>query len=97
MRPNIGTLFAAAIVAGVAGVASTSGLAQQAPEYVNHEYRFMLNFPVAPMEEDGVYVSLDGTTHAARVFSAEEGTSHYRMSVVRFPIVASSDGRNTLS
>ena len=85
MRSNVEILSVAAIVVGVAIAASTSGLTQQAPEYVNREYRFMLNFPVAPMEEDAVYVSLDGTTHAARVFSAEEGTSRYSMTVVRFP------------
>lgn len=74
----------AAIFAGGAMIASGWALAQQAPEYVNREYRFMLNFPVAPIEEDGTYVSSDGTNHASRVFSADEGTNHYRMTVVRF-------------
>ena len=85
MRFVAGMISVAAIITGATVVASTSALAQQGPEYVNREYRFMLNFPVAPMEEDAAYVSSDGTTHAARVFSAEEGTSLYRMTVVRFP------------
>lgn len=84
MRSIARMISLSALIAGAALVASTSGLAQQGPEYVNREYRFMLNFPVAPMETDGAYVSSDGATHTARVFSAEEGTSLYRMSVVRF-------------
>ena len=85
MRSIVGMISVAAIIAVVTTVASTSGLAQQVLEYVNHEYHFMLNFPVAPTEGNGAYVSLDGTTHAARVFSAEDGTGRYRMTVVRFP------------
>jgi len=85
MRSNVRTISVAAIVVGTAIVASTLALAQQGPEYVNHELRFMLNFPAAPMEGAASYVSSDGATHDARVFSAEEGTSRYRMTVVRFP------------
>jgi len=85
MRAKLGMIVLAAMIAGAALFAPTPGLAQQGPEYVNHELRFMLNFPIAPIEGNASYVSLDGTTHSARVFSAEDESGRYRMSVVRFP------------
>jgi hypothetical protein len=74
----------AGMIASAALIASGWTFAQGGPEYVNREYRFMLNFPVAPIEEDGAYVSSDGTAHVSHVFSVDEDTSHYRMTVVRF-------------
>ena len=76
-------------VAGVISVsvifASLPTLAQQWVDYVNPEYRFAINFPVEPTEQDTVYVSSDGSSLAARAFSAEQGSSRYRVSVVKFP------------
>lgn len=74
----------AVMIMGAAILASSGAIAQLWPEYVNREYRFMLNFPAAPSESDGTYVSSDGVTHASHVFSVDEETSHYRMIVVRF-------------
>jgi len=82
--PGLLRLGLAALIAVAAMFASSGAVAQPWPEYVNREYRFMLNFPAAPMESDGAYVASDGTAHGARVFSVDEGTSRYRMAVVRF-------------
>lgn len=64
--------------------ASTAAMAQQWVDYVNPEYRFAVNFPVEPSESDTTYVSAGGASLAARVFSAEQETSKYRVSVVEF-------------
>ena len=86
MRLIAGMISIAAMVACAALVALTSTSASaQAPEYINREYRFMVDFPVAPKEGAGDYVNSNGARLAARVFSADDGMGHYRMTVVRFP------------
>ncbi len=69
----------------VAFSAASPALAQQWVDYVNPEYRFAVNFPVDPTEQDSTYTSSDGTTLNAHMFSAEQDTSIYRVSVARFP------------
>jgi len=59
--------------------------AQQWVDYVNPEYRFAVNFPVEPSEQDAAYVSSSGATLDSRIFSAEQDDSLYRVSVVIFP------------
>ena len=66
-------------------VASSPVLAQQWLDYVNREYRFAVNFPVEPAEQDTAYTSADGTAVAAHTFFAERDTSRYRVTVVTFP------------
>ena len=77
--------LAAAIVSIIAVFVSLPAAAQQWVDYSNPEYRFAVNFPVLPSEEDIDYVSADGTTLTARVFSAEQDDSLYRVTVVTFP------------
>ena len=66
-------------------IASSPAAAQQWVDYTNPEYRFAVNFPVEPTEQDTEYVSADGTTLIARAFSAEQEESLYRVTVVTFP------------
>ena len=73
------------VVSVVAFIASSPVAAQQWVDYVNPEYRFAVNFPVEPTEQDTSYVSADGATLAGRAFSAEQDTSIYRVTVVTFP------------
>ena len=75
----------AGFISIVAILASSPVAAQQWVDYVNPEYRFAVNFPVEPTEQDTAYMSADGTTLAGRTFSAEQDTSIYRVSVVMFP------------
>jgi len=77
--------LAAGFISIVAIFASSAAAAQQWVDYVNPEYRFAVNFPVEPSEQDTDYVSADGATLAGRAFSAEQDTSIYRVSVVTFP------------
>lgn len=79
MRLNAG-VFSVVVM-----LASQSASAQEWVNYVNPEYRFAVNFPVAPMEADIEYSSLNSASLAGRVFSADQGTSHYRVTVVHFP------------
>ncbi len=72
------------VVSIVAVIASSPAAAQQWVDYVNPEYRFAVNFPVEPNEHDTIYQSSDGATHTGRVFSAEQDTSLYRVTVVTF-------------
>lgn len=78
--------LAAGIISIIVVVASSSATAQQWIDYSNPEYRFAVNFPVEPTEQDVDYVSADGTTLTARSFSAEEDNNLYRVTVVTFPI-----------
>ena len=58
--------------------------AQDWVEYENREVGFNINFPVEPTVEDGEYVSPAGETLPARVFTARDGESQYRVTVVDF-------------
>ena len=77
--------FVAGVISGSVILASLPAFAQQWVDYINPEYRFRINFPVEPTEQDTVYVSSDGLSLAARTFSAEQDSSRYRVSVVKFP------------
>ena len=77
---------ATAIISIIAVVASFPAAAQQWVDYSNPEYRFAVNFPVEPTEQDTDYVSADGTTLTGRSFSAEQDDSLYRVTVVTFPV-----------
>ena len=55
MRPDVIALSVAAMIAGAIIFASTWVLAQQEPEYVNREYRFMLN-----LKNVGTFLDLTG-------------------------------------
>lgn len=66
-------------------LASLPALGQQWSDYINPEYRFRVNFPAEPTEQDAVYVSADGSSHTARAFSSEQDAGRYRVLVVQFP------------
>ena len=77
--------FVARVISIAAIIASSPVSAQQWVDYVNREYRFAVNFPVEPREQNTVYRSAGGTTLTARAFFAEQGTSRYRVTVISFP------------
>lgn len=77
--------FVAGFISIVAITVLSPAAAQQWVDYVNPEYRFAVNFPVQPTEQDIDYVSADGAMLAGRAFTAEQDTSIYRMTVVTFP------------
>ncbi len=79
MRIAVGAIFVASIMM------SSPALAQQWSDYINPEYRFRVNFPVEPTEQDTVYESAGGLSLAARAFSTEQDSGRYRVSVVTFP------------
>ena len=79
MRLAVGIVFVSVMLV------SSPALAQQWSDYINPEYRFRVNFPVEPTEQDTVYESAGGLSLAARTFSTEQDTGRYRVSVVRFP------------
>jgi hypothetical protein len=80
-------------VMAIAGItASLPAFAQQWLDYVNREYRFAVNFPVAPKAQDTSHTSANGTRLRARSFSADQGTSHYRVTVVSYPDAADAAG-----
>ncbi|MDE0002852.1 MAG: hypothetical protein OXQ29_09170 [Rhodospirillaceae bacterium] len=58
---------------------------QQWSDYINPEYRFRVNFPAEPTEQDAVYMSAEGSSHTARAFSSEQDTGRFRVLVVQFP------------
>ena len=77
--------FVSGVISASVILASFPTLAQQWVDYVNPEYRFRINFPVEPTEQETVYVSADGLSLAARAFFTEQDAGRYRVSVVRFP------------
>jgi hypothetical protein len=81
------------LIMAIAGImASPPAFAQQWLDYVNREYRFAVNFPVAPRAQDTTHTSANGTRLRARSFSADQGTSHYRVTVVPYPGAADAAG-----
>ena len=59
--------------------------AQQWLDYANREYRFAINFPAEPMEEDVSYLRADGTALSARSFVAATDNGRYAVTVIVFP------------
>jgi hypothetical protein len=79
MRLDVRAICIAALIA------ASPAVAQQWLDYVNREYRFAVNFPVAPAEQATMHRSSDGRTLPARTFLARQGTNVYRVTVVPFP------------
>lgn len=77
--------FAVGVTAFSVVLVSLPALGQQWNDYINPEYRFRVNFPAEPTEQDAAYVSADGSSHAARAFSSEQDAGRYRVLVVQFP------------
>ena len=64
---------------------SLPALGQQWSDYINPQYRFRVNFPTDPTEQDAIYTSADGTSHDARAFFSDQDAGRYRVLVVQFP------------
>lgn len=73
------------ITAVCVALVSSPTLGQQWSDFISPEYHFRVNFPAEPNEQDAVYVSADGSSHAARAFSSEQDAGRYRVLVVHFP------------
>nr|TFG55211.1 MAG: hypothetical protein E4H34_00925 [Hyphomicrobiales bacterium] len=68
-----------------AGMLTTGNAsAQNWIEYENRDVGFNINFPAEPDIEDTEYVSPTGEILPAQLFSATEGESEYRVTVVDF-------------
>ena len=80
----VALILATALIAGPAG-------AQGWREYTYPDLGFALHFPDDPRIEDTLYMTADGTTVPARIYSLDQETSAYRM------IVANFSGRTDLN
>lgn len=67
-------------------VALMAGAAAAEPrtKYVNRDLQFTINFPEAPRIEHTTFDSTRGRAIPAQVFSVEEGTALYKLTVVDF-------------
>ena len=82
MRHVILISVAAAFVATAIGPGTAQ--AQQWIEYVNRDLRFSINFPHQPREEEIAYTTRYDATVPAYVFSAEQNTGRYVITVVDY-------------
>ena len=70
----------AALVLAIAG----SALAQEYVEFTSKEDRFGVTFPVQPKAEQTTWKSQFGSMLPARVYSADSGSSHFKVTVVDY-------------
>jgi hypothetical protein len=63
---------------------SSPAAAQDWFEYVNQDERFAVSLPAEPSISDGTFRSASGATLPTRVFTAVDGESTYRVSVVSY-------------
>ena len=78
MRLTLVTLFSLLFLS--AGVS----LAQSWITYVDRAERFVVNFPGEPEIEDTSYISQFNATFPARVYTVEQGSSRYSVTVVNY-------------
>jgi hypothetical protein len=64
---------------------SGSAAADDWKEYDNAEYSFTIHFPVAPTLEATTYRTADGRSFKAHVFSVEQETGLFKVTVVEMP------------
>ena len=64
---------------------SGAAAAQTSPLYVNHEYRFAVIFPGAPMVKDTTHTTSSGASVPARQFFFEQDTDRFSVTIVNFP------------
>lgn len=75
----------ALLVALSAGLLAIGGAeAQPGTKYVNRDLHFTINFPEEPRVEHTTYVAAEGRPIPAQVFSVEDGTALYKLTVVDF-------------
>lgn len=73
----------AVLIASLALTVSTSAFAEWI-EYKNPAEAFMVNFPDQPKVENITYTTESGAKAPAKLFSADEGSGHYSITVVDF-------------
>jgi hypothetical protein len=62
-----------------------SAMAQEWKEYENHEYSFAIHFPGEPAVETATYRVANGRSFQSRVFSVEQETGLFKVTVVEMP------------
>jgi len=77
--------FFSSIVLLVVTLIASPLSAQQWLDYTNREYRFSINFPAEPDEEDVSYFRADGTALSARSFVAATDNGRYAVTVIVLP------------
>ena len=90
MKPASTRASLAAILFGAILVSSPAS-AQSWETYVNRELQFTVSFPSDPAVENATYVTERGTVLPARIFSAEDGSAYYKLTVVDFSHVPSEE------
>ncbi len=73
-------LILAALILSISGLS----FAQDWIVYVNRAERFSVNFPGEPTVQEMIYMSEDGSTLPARVYTAQEGPRRYSITVVNY-------------
>ena len=83
MKRVVAFLFSIALLA--AGIfSSDAASAQNWEKYVNRELQFTINFPREPEIDNATYVTERGTVIPARIFSVEDGSALYKLTVADF-------------
>src|SRR5687768_16128779 len=78
------------LLALMASVAPLPAAAQHWIEFVSREERFSVNFPAEPTIRDDIYTTAEGNSAPARIFAAQQGDAHYRVTAVRLPASANN-------
>jgi hypothetical protein len=73
-----------ATVAAALVLTAGAAAAQTWTHYVNRDWRFTINFPGTPMEEDVRFTTARGTALPARRFTVVDGASRYTVTVADF-------------
>jgi hypothetical protein len=81
-RPSLMLRFLAVAIS--AALMAVPAAAQSWKEYTYPDLSFSLHFPADPKIEDGTYRTAEGTSVAARIYSAAEDGSAYKMTVADF-------------
>jgi hypothetical protein len=82
MRPIVSFAAFVALLAGL--LLYGEAKAQSWTKYVSRDLHFTINFPEVPQVEHTTYVSALGHTIPAQVFSVENGTALYKLTVADF-------------
>ena len=62
-----------------------AALADDWKDYENRDYSFTIHFPLDPTVETTIYQAADGRSFPAQVFSAEQDTGTFKVTVVEMP------------
>jgi hypothetical protein len=74
------SVVSAALILAIAGAAS----AQEYVEYTSPQDRFGVTFPVQPKVEETMFKSQFGSMLPARIYTADSGSSHFKVTVVDY-------------